>query len=137
MITPLLLDTCAALWIVADEISQSAANALLATYRAGIPLYVSPITAWEVGMLASKGRFKSSLTPQRWLEQLLAKPGIRLAELTPLVLMESCLLPGKLHRDPADRIIAATAREYGFTVMTRDRALLDYADQGYLSAIVC
>ena len=35
------------------------------------------------------------------------------------------------------RIIAATAREYGYTVMTRDRALLDYAAQGYLSALAC
>jgi len=51
--------------------------------------------------------------------------------------MESSFLPGSLHRDPADRIIAATAREYGHTVITRDRALLDYARQGHLAAVEC
>jgi len=52
-------------------------------------------------------------------------------------LMESSLLPGTLHSDPADRIIAATAREYGFTVMTRDRGLLAYANEGHMSAVEC
>jgi PIN domain nuclease of toxin-antitoxin system len=51
--------------------------------------------------------------------------------------MESSFLPGKFPKDPADRIIAATAREHGYTVVTRDRALLDYAEQGYLSAVEC
>ena len=53
------------------------------------------------------------------------------------LLIESQSLPGDIHKDPYDRIIAATAREYGYTVMTRDRALLDYAAQGYLSALAC
>ena len=134
---PILLDTCAALWIVAEEISQDAASALLETRNAGMLVYVSPITAWEVGMLARKGRFRSRYTPQRWFEQLMSAPGAALAELTARVLMESSFLPGSIHADPADRIIAATAREYGFTVMTRDRALLDYAQEGHLSALAC
>ncbi|HEX5005512.1 MAG TPA: type II toxin-antitoxin system VapC family toxin, partial [Hyphomonadaceae bacterium] len=95
------------------------------------------ITAWEVGMLAMKGRFKSSLTPQRWFERLVATEGLELCDLTPDVLIASSFLPGNMHRDPADRIIVATAREYGFMVLTRDRALLDYADQGHLAAIPC
>lgn len=88
-------------------------------------------------MLASKRRFKSSYSPQRWLERLLALPNVRLAEMPPQMLLQSSLLPGTLPNDPADRIIAATAREYGFTVMTRDRPLLDYAREGHLSAIEC
>ena len=88
-------------------------------------------------MLARKGRFRSAYTPQRWFEQLMKSQDTALAELTAKILMESSFLPGKLHFDPADRVIAATAREYGYTVVTRDRALLDYADQGYLSAMEC
>ncbi|HTK78847.1 MAG TPA: PIN domain-containing protein [Rhizomicrobium sp.] len=87
--------------------------------------------------LARKGRFKSHYSPQRWFEVLMSKPDTALAELTPRILMESWFLPGSLHHDPADRIIAATAREYGYTVITRDRALLHYADQGHLGAIEC
>jgi PIN domain nuclease of toxin-antitoxin system len=134
---PLLLDTCAALWIVAGEISQETIDVLGEARSAGLLTYVSPITAWEVGMLAQKGRFRSAYSPQRWFEQLMKAPHTALAELSAKVMMESSFLPGKLHFDPAARIIAATAREYGYTVVTRDRALLDYAERGYLSATEC
>jgi PIN domain nuclease of toxin-antitoxin system len=134
---PILLDTCAALWIVADEVSAVSIEALAESLRVGLPVYVSPITAWEIGNLARKGRFKSNLSPMQWFEVLMSTPNTKLAELTPKLLLESAFLPGDLPKDPADRIIAATAREYGFTVMTRDRALLAYAKEGYLSAMEC
>jgi PIN domain nuclease of toxin-antitoxin system len=137
MARPFLLDTCAALWIVSGILPQKAADALTEAHRAGQPTYVSPIIAWEVGILARKGRFRSSLSPHRWFEVLMGLPGAALAELSPRVLLDSSFLPGKFHLDPGDRIIAATAREYDFTVMTRDRALLDYANDGHLSAIEC
>jgi PIN domain nuclease of toxin-antitoxin system len=137
MAQPFLLDTCAALWTVSGFLPQSAADALTEAHRAGQPTYVSPITAWEIGLLARKGRFRSPLSPHRWFEALMGLPGTALAELSPRVLLESSFLPGKFHLDLADRIIAATAREFGFTVVTRDRALLDYAREGYLSALEC
>ena len=134
---PFLLDTCAALWIVADEISDATAQLLDEACGAGVPIYVSPVTAWEIGNLVRKGRFKSSYTPYAWFERLMGTPNTELAELTPKVLLESSFLPGNLHKDPADRIIAATAREFGLTVMTRDRSLLAYASEGHLSAVEC
>jgi PIN domain nuclease of toxin-antitoxin system len=137
MLQPILLDTCAAIWIVEGAVPKQAAAALGESHSAGLLTYVSPITAWEIGLLARKGRFRSRYAPQRWFEQLMQAPETVLAELSAKVLMESSFLPGKFHFDPADRIIAATAREYGFTVMTRDRALLDYAREGYLSALEC
>jgi PIN domain nuclease of toxin-antitoxin system len=134
---PFLLDTCTALWVVADEMSRTAERALVKTRNAGWPVYVSPITAWEIGVSAKKGRFRSPYSPQRWFEILMAAPDTILAELTADVLLESSFLPGVLNDDPADRIIAATARAYGYTVMTRDSGLLDYAAQGYLSVLEC
>jgi len=133
-----LLDTCAAMYLVADEpMAQLAVDAMDRSADRGVPLLVSPITAWEAGMQQGKGRFRSSLTPQRWFETLRTRPGIALCELTADVLLQSWFLPGTLNRDPADRIIAATAREYGYTVITRDRALLEYGNQGHLSVIAC
>ncbi|HEX4159760.1 MAG TPA: type II toxin-antitoxin system VapC family toxin [Rhizomicrobium sp.] len=133
-----LLDTCALIWIMENaELTSTAVEAMDAAFDRGDFVYASPITAWEIGLLAASGRFKSFLTPQKWLQQLLETPNVRLAELPPRVLLEASLLPGSPPRDPADRIIAATAREFGFTVLTRDRALLDYGTQGYLSAIAC
>jgi PIN domain nuclease of toxin-antitoxin system len=134
---PFLLDTCAALWIVDNRISAATATALSEARNAGLPTYVSPITAWEIGLLARKGRFRSRYSPQRWFETLMRTPDTVLAPLTGEVLMESSFLPGDLHSDPADRIIAATAREYGYTVLTSDRPLLNYARAGYLSAVEC
>jgi PIN domain nuclease of toxin-antitoxin system len=134
----LLLDTCAAIWLTnADPISDEASDALQQTRDSGESVYVSPITAWEMGLLAARGRVNLLMTPQRWFERLLEAPGLRLSEMTPNVLIASSLLPGKLPGDPADRIIAATAREYGYKLVTRDRPLLEYAKQGHIQAIPC
>ena len=55
----------------------------------------------------------------------------------PDLLIASSFLPGKPPRDPSDCIIAATARELGATLITRDRALLDYGEQGHVSVVEC
>ena len=134
----LLLDTCAVIWLTnADPISDEASDALRQTRDSGDSVYVSPITAWEMGLLAARGRVNLLMTPQRWFERLLEAPGLRLSEMTPNVLIASSFLPGKLPGDPADRIIAATAREYGYKLVTRDRPLLEYAKQGHIQAILC
>jgi PIN domain nuclease of toxin-antitoxin system len=133
-----LLDTCAALWIMENEwLRPEAVAAVDEAYDRGEKVRVSPITGWEIGLSAARGRFRSRYTPQRWLEALLARPEIALAELSPRVLLESSSLPGNLNHDPADCIIAATAREFGYTVMTRDKALLDYGREGHLSVLEC
>jgi PIN domain nuclease of toxin-antitoxin system len=138
MMSPILLDTCAAIWLVTNEpLKQSAIDAMDHSSDIGVPLRVSPISAWEVGNLGRVGRFKSALSPQRWFERLREIPGIQLCDLTGDILLESSFLPGRIHKDPGDRIIAATAREFGYTVMTRDRALLDYGREGYLSVLEC
>jgi PIN domain nuclease of toxin-antitoxin system len=57
--------------------------------------------------------------------------------MSPELLIAASFLPGKPPRDPADRIIAATARDLGATLITRDRVLLDYGAQGHLSVVAC
>jgi PIN domain nuclease of toxin-antitoxin system len=102
-----------------------------------IPVFISPITAWEIGLLNARGRLTMSMSPRAWFETLLAVPGVTLAELVPDILIASSFLPGSPPRDPADRIIAATAREKGLRLVTRDRTLLDYAKKGHLDALAC
>ena len=135
---PLLWDTHAAIWIYQKaRLSQAALDALRAAHREGVPSYVSPITAWEVGMLVSRGRLQLLIRPERWFANLFDTPGVRLADMSPDVLIASSYLPGKPPNDPTDRIIAATARELGATLITRDRALLDYGKQGHVSVVGC
>jgi PIN domain nuclease of toxin-antitoxin system len=134
----LLLDTCAAIWISANQpFRQEAEQRLNAARSIGEPVFVSPMTAWEIGMLVSRGRLNLQMNPERWFSRLLEAPYLELAELSPAVLVAASYLPGEPPNDPADRIIAATVREYGYTLVTRDRALLRYADQGYCKALCC
>lgn len=135
---PLLWDTCAAIWIYEQApLAKPAIDAMSAAYREGVPSYVSPITAWEIGMLSARGRLQLLLKPERWFANLFEVPGVRLADLSPDVLIASSYLPGKPPKDPMDRIIAATARDLGATLITRDRVLLDYGKQGHVAVVAC
>jgi PIN domain nuclease of toxin-antitoxin system len=135
---PLLWDTHAAIWIYnKTPIAQAAVDILAAAHREDVASYVSPITAFEVGMLASRGRLPLLVRPERWFANLFEIPGVKLADMPPNLLIASSYLPGKPPRDPFDRIIAATAREIGATLITRDRALLDYGAQGHVSVVEC
>jgi PIN domain nuclease of toxin-antitoxin system len=135
---PVLLDTCACIWLMSgDSMTAVSRSVIRAARRARTGVYVSPITAWEIGTLYSKGRIALTLSPEQWFETLLTLPGVRLADLAPRVLIASTALPGAPPRDPADRIIAATARLFGYRVITRDGKLLSYAAQGHIHATGC
>jgi PIN domain nuclease of toxin-antitoxin system len=135
---PLLLDTHAAIWITRNErLAPRAAEAMNAAHQASGIVFISPITAWEVGLLVSRNRLNLLMTPQRWFDRLLEVPGMQLAEISPDILIASSFLPGEPPRDPADRIILATARDLGATLITRDRLLLKYSEEGLVSTIPC
>jgi PIN domain nuclease of toxin-antitoxin system len=139
MIGPLLLDTCAALWLTTEEIGLKpvARDVLAQADEAGQPIYLSPITAWEVGQLVARGRYALSMPPQQWFETLL-ESGLVLAPMTPEILVGASFLPvSQGLRDPADRIMASTARSQGFTLITRDKPLLGYAAGGHIRAVPC
>jgi len=134
----LLLDTHAAIWLVEGQSFSVAAKEAFATAtQDNEDALVSPMSAWEIGMLSARGRLRIPLPPADWFERLLRSPGIALAGLTTTALVASSYLPGSPPRDPVDRILAATAREGDYRLVTRDRELLAYAGQGYLKAIAC
>ena len=135
--SPLLLDTNAAIWLSRDELKASASEKLDEAARMGIATYLSPITAWEVGQLVSRNRLSLGTTPQRWFARILAMPNVHLAALSPEILIASSFLPGEPPNDPADRILLATARDLGATLITRDRSLLKYGEEGQVSTIAC
>jgi PIN domain nuclease of toxin-antitoxin system len=133
-----LLDTCAALWLVnGDRLSSASREAIAAAQADNSGIFVSPITAWEVGTLAARNRISLTLTPEGWFEELLALPALRLAAMPPAILIASTILPGNPPRDPADRIIAATARAFGYVVITRNGDLSAYARAGHIELIEC
>jgi len=126
------------IWIYEKApLSQAALDALTRAHRESVLSYISPITAWEIGMLVARGRLQLLIKPERWFANLFEVPGVRLADMPPDLLIASSYLPGKPPRDPTDRIIAATARELGATLITRDRALLDYGRRGHIAVVEC
>jgi len=137
MSRPLLLDTCALIWMLnGDELRGEAEAALQSAAEVQGQVLVSPISAWEVGQLVSKGRLRLPAEPLSWFQEAI-DGGLGLATMPASVLVAASFLPGGRLRDPADRIIAATARAFGYRLMTRDRPLLDFAADGHAQAIAC
>lgn len=97
---------------------------------------VSPITAWEVGILVAKERLTLTAPVGEWFDTLISL-GVDVTEISTGLLIASTELRAPELRDPADRIIAATARAFNYRLMTRDCPLLAFAASGQMSAIVC
>lgn len=132
----LLLDTHVWLWLVAGsaDLSTEARHRIEKAAAAGA-LRIAAISLWEIALLASHGRIVLGKSIGLWLEEALADPGPAIDPLSPQVATESYALPQVFHRDPADRLIVATARVASATLMTRDRRILDYAARGHLEAV--
>ncbi len=77
-------------------------------------------------MMVTRGRINLKIDPKHWLNNALSKSGLKVIELTPEIAIESCSLPGDFHKDPADRIIVATARTHNLTLLTKDIKILEY-----------
>jgi PIN domain nuclease of toxin-antitoxin system len=138
MAQPVLLDTCAAIWLVnGDPMSADSRASITAAQTENLGVYVSPMTAWEVATLVAKNRLQLALSPEAWFDALLGLVGVRLAAMPPRVLIASTTLPGAPPRDPVDRIIAATGRTFGYSVVTRDGELMLYARAGHIDAVGC
>jgi PIN domain nuclease of toxin-antitoxin system len=134
----LLLDTNAAIWVMQNEpLARAAQDVMNAAFQSSTDVLVSPITAWEVGLLVSRNRLNLLATPRGWFQRLLTIPGMKLAELSPDILIAASFLPGKPPKDPADRILLATARDFGARLVTRDRAILAYAKEGHVAVVEC
>jgi PIN domain nuclease of toxin-antitoxin system len=134
---PVLLDTCAIIWLMNGDALSDASREAIASAQAGGGVLVSPISAWEIGMLAARGKLALTLTPEAWFASVLRQPGVALAAMPLEVLIASAVLPGQPPRDPADRIIAATARAYGQILVSRDGELVPYGRAGHVEVIAC
>ena len=133
-----LLDTCSVVWLAnGDMIDPKAAERLDAHFREGRKTFVSPVSAWEIGMLVARSRLRLERPVLGWFEDFLDKGRITLAALSTPVLVDSSFLPGIPPADPADRMIIATARAMNLTILTRDRQILDYGSEGHVRAMRC
>ena len=132
----LLLDTHVWLWLVAGSADLTTeARLTIDEAAAAGTLRIAAISLWEVALLASRGRIVLGKSIGLWLDEALADPGPAIDPLSPQIAVESYALPDVFHRDPADRLIVATARVANATLMTCDQRILEYAGRGHLTAI--
>jgi PIN domain nuclease of toxin-antitoxin system len=121
----LLFDTHVWVWwnAVPEKIPESIRDAV---GESDGPIHLSAISVWEVAKFVEKGRLTLGIDVDSWVARSLEVPGFRLEPLSPAIAIAGTRLPGTFHNDPADQIIAATARDVGSTLVTADHRLLDY-----------
>ena len=132
----ILLDTHVLIWSLQDAAALGPeARILLDEQILGEGLMISAITVWEIALLAKRSRIALGMDVMTWTEDVLALPGLILGALDPPIAIDSVMLPGEFHNDPADRIIIATARHHGLPLLTADQAILDYGAAGHVKVI--
>jgi len=133
----LLLDTHCWLWAqlgLVQRLSRAALEAIRSAESDG-NLRISVISIWELAMLEQRGRVALPMNVRTWVDQALSKAGIAVAPLTPEIMIESVHLPGEMHGDPADRMLVATARVQGATLLSKDEQLIRYSRQRHVKLL--
>lgn len=121
-----LLDTHVLIWwLDAPDRLSPAQRAVVAEAGRASPLLVSDISLWEVAMLYVLGRIGLTVPLREWLDKATAPPLVRRQSISPAIAAALATLPDSFHRDPADRILVATAFVLGATLLTQDRRILN------------
>ena len=91
-------------------------------------VFISSISIWEFNLLVKSGRVNIKMDPESWAEEIENLNGITFIPVDNQIAAKSVNLPGSFHSDPADRIIVATARENGATLITSDQKIRAYKE---------
>ncbi|MCE2693326.1 MAG: type II toxin-antitoxin system VapC family toxin [Verrucomicrobiaceae bacterium] len=119
-----LLDTCA--WLDVFIAPQKLRPEVRAIINQQSLFSIADITLLEVARKAQVGDLILDATIERWFEIALPPRRSRILPITTPIAIESSRLPEPFHKDPADRLIVATARIHGLTIITSDLKILDY-----------
>ncbi len=123
----IVLDTHTLIWWISDDpqLSKAAADTILHELIDG-EVIISSISAWEVAMLVEKNRLVLSMDVDAWLNAISSIERVRFYPVDNEIAVKSASLPGEFHKDPADRIIVATARKLGCALITADEKIRSY-----------
>jgi PIN domain nuclease of toxin-antitoxin system len=121
-----LLDTHVLIsWHERPSRLSAAARRVIARARSGAPLLVSDISLWEIANLYDLGRIQLALGLKQWLDRACAPPLVERVRISSEIAAEVAALPSDFHRDPADRLLVATARVLGATLVTQDTRIIE------------
>ena len=124
----IVLDTHALIWWISDDtrLASSAKAAIESTLAGNGQVMVSAITAWELAMLVERGRIALAMELDEWLRAVESIEGVSFVPITAALAAQSVNLPGEFHKDPADRMIVALARELNAQLITADEKIQRY-----------
>lgn len=123
----ILLDTHAVFWLnsAPEKLSRDATRAIRRA-AAGTGLGLSTISLWELAVLIENGRLRvRGTTTQAYLDALLLTPGLVVLDITTEIAVLAAQFPRGFTGDPADRLIAATARAHDVPIVTKDQDMQD------------
>jgi PIN domain nuclease of toxin-antitoxin system len=106
-------------------LSPEQVRALESAESTGQRLGISAISLWEISKLHEKGRIRLHISVDDFLTGLETHPGLEVLPLSSRIALESTRLGPRFHQDPADQLIAATARVHGMRLATVDRRIRD------------
>jgi len=123
--TSVLLDTHILVWWQLDQgrLSKAQTRTLMDVEAGNVSAAISDITLWEAAVLAERGRLEIAGSPDVWLDDIENDPRLTLLPITAKVAAESVRLGRDFPKDPADRIIVATARCHGLQLVTADEQI--------------
>jgi PIN domain nuclease of toxin-antitoxin system len=127
----LVLDTHITLWLDGgdDRLRPSTRSLIDDCWRNGGTIFLSAITAWEIALLVDTGRIDLDSPVEAWVDRFLARPGIQAAPLGHRAACRSYRLHHFEHRDPADRLLIATAIELVCPLVTYDRRIAQFGSR--------
>lgn len=132
----LVLDTHVWLWLVEGDARLSpAVRKRIEPFADNNAILVPVICVWEVAMLWKRNRIQLQQPINSWVRATFDATGFSLVPLNDEISLESALLPGDFHSDPADRMIVATARVNRAIVASADRRIVDYGAQGHVEVL--
>jgi PIN domain nuclease of toxin-antitoxin system len=120
-----ILDTHILVWWLrnqTDLLTKPQLHALAETERLREPAALSAMSLWELAMMIDRKQLVVTTSLNAWLEELENHPLLTILPLTARIAAESVQLVG-FHRDPADRIIVASARQHGLNLLTADHRI--------------
>jgi PIN domain nuclease of toxin-antitoxin system len=127
----LLLDTHIALWLDSgdDRLRSSTQHLVDRCWQSGGTIYLSAISVWEIALLVGTRRIELDIPIEAWIARFLERSGIEPVPLGHRAASRSYLLYHLEHRDPADRLLIATAIEFGCPLVTYDERILRFANE--------